>query len=108
MKKDGRWLFSLWMTVAACACGTSSADDRAHDANDPAHAGEQPASDGDAPKGPATKLFGVWKVAGKDSTGAYEGQAEIASTAEGSIAFTRVIRYPNVVVEGDRELWWVW
>ncbi len=96
------------LVLALAACGAEHDVSEPTAATDPASELDRPGSSTSAmPDGPSTKLFGVWKVEGKDAIGAYEGQVEIADK-EGRIAFTRVVRFPNVIVEGDRELWWVW
>ena len=54
-----------------------------------------------------TALLGVWQVSGTDPRGAYSGQLELRANAAGT-SMIRVVKYSDVTVENDRELWWAW
>src|SRR5262245_16140151 len=57
---------------------------------------------------PVGSLVGRWDVSGTDARGPYQGELEVRPEPDGQLRFARVVRYPGLVVRGDRELWWAW
>ncbi len=99
-----------FLTLAAFGCGSSSAaDQEGMPARDGGVGTNGDSGTGDAGSStPPGSLEGVWKVHGTDARGAYTGRAEVRRSEGGDLLFLRAVKYDALVVEGDRELHWVW
>ena len=100
-------LACLGVALAACNSGVELIHDRDGGSPDGGGVDGGLADAGPGDGGAFLAYPGVWQVSGQDGRGHYTGQVELIADG-GSYAFTRVILYANLTVEGTHPLWWVW